>query len=135
MNSLESTLQSISDWVWGPPLLILLFGTHLFLTFRLRFIQRYQQDLLSMMGHGAGQHEITQIIAGITGLIAAATAIAALLITPVLIALFQPLLPWTDFRLGDAIAPIAAILASLLVALLSARKAIAAFGPEAVFRS
>ena len=41
MTSLETALQAVSDFVWGPPLLILLFGTHLFLTVRLRFIQRY----------------------------------------------------------------------------------------------
>src|SRR5512147_770326 len=41
MESLESLLQSISDVVWGIPLLVLLFGTHIFLTFRLKFIQRY----------------------------------------------------------------------------------------------
>jgi AGCS family alanine or glycine:cation symporter len=40
MHSIEAMLSRISDWVWGPPLLILLFGTHLFLTARLRFIQR-----------------------------------------------------------------------------------------------
>lgn len=41
MRELEAVLGRISDVVWGPPLLILLFGTHLFLTVRLRFIQRY----------------------------------------------------------------------------------------------
>lgn len=34
-------LGSISDIVWGWPLILLLFGTHLFLTFRLRWIQGY----------------------------------------------------------------------------------------------
>lgn len=41
MQQLEELLSSVSNIVWGPPLLILLFGTHVFLTFRLRFIQRY----------------------------------------------------------------------------------------------
>ena len=41
MEELERVIQTISDFMWGPPLLILLFGTHVFLTFRLRFIQRY----------------------------------------------------------------------------------------------
>ncbi len=31
----------LNSWLWGPPMLILLFGTHLFLTFRLRFIQKH----------------------------------------------------------------------------------------------
>jgi AGCS family alanine or glycine:cation symporter len=40
METIERLLTQISDFVWGPPLLILLVGTHLFLTFRLG-IQRY----------------------------------------------------------------------------------------------
>lgn len=38
---MEGILSTISDFLWGPPLLILLFGTHLFLTFRLKFIQTF----------------------------------------------------------------------------------------------
>lgn len=34
-------LEKTSDLVWGPPMLLLLCGTHLFLTVRLRFIQGY----------------------------------------------------------------------------------------------
>lgn len=41
MDSLAKLLGDISGWVWGVPLLVLLFGTHLFLTFRLGFIQRF----------------------------------------------------------------------------------------------
>ncbi len=38
---IEKYLNTISDFVWGPILLILLFGTHVFFTFRLGFIQKY----------------------------------------------------------------------------------------------
>ncbi|RPH96679.1 sodium:alanine symporter family protein [candidate division KSB1 bacterium] len=41
MQSLEHFFGKVSDLVWGVPLLVLLFGTHIFLTFRLRFIQRF----------------------------------------------------------------------------------------------
>jgi AGCS family alanine or glycine:cation symporter len=41
MAALESLLDTVNGWVWGAPLLVLLCGTHLFLTFRLRFVQRY----------------------------------------------------------------------------------------------
>lgn len=41
MNGAADWLTRISDIVWGPPMLALLIGTHLYLTFRLRFIQRY----------------------------------------------------------------------------------------------
>ena len=39
MNFFEIT-QTISDYVWGWPMIILLLGTHIFLTFRLRVPQR-----------------------------------------------------------------------------------------------
>ncbi len=41
MATIERVLQQASDLVWGWPLLVLLFGTHIFLTLRLRLIQRY----------------------------------------------------------------------------------------------
>jgi AGCS family alanine or glycine:cation symporter len=41
MQAIENVLKAICDFVWGPPLLILLFGTHIYLTIRLKFIQRY----------------------------------------------------------------------------------------------
>ena len=41
MAGLEAWLARASDLVWGLPLLLLLCGTHLFLTLRLRLIQRY----------------------------------------------------------------------------------------------
>ena len=41
MNMIENIFRTISNVIWGPPLLILLLGTHIFLTFRLRFMQRY----------------------------------------------------------------------------------------------
>lgn len=41
MESVEKIISSIADLVWGPPMLVLLLGTHLFLTFRLKIIQRH----------------------------------------------------------------------------------------------
>jgi AGCS family alanine or glycine:cation symporter len=38
-NQILSTLTSIRDFIWGPPLIILLVGTGIFLTFRLRGLQ------------------------------------------------------------------------------------------------
>lgn len=37
----ETILAKINDFLWGPPILILLCGTHLFLTIRLGVIQRH----------------------------------------------------------------------------------------------
>ncbi len=41
MQAIEKFLSVISDYVWGYPAIILLLGTHIFLTIRLRFIQRH----------------------------------------------------------------------------------------------
>ena len=37
--SLQTILSAISSFIWGPPLLILLSGTGLYLTLRLGFLQ------------------------------------------------------------------------------------------------
>ncbi len=41
MEHIDSFFSQLSSFLWGPPLLILLCGTHLFLTFRLGFIQKH----------------------------------------------------------------------------------------------
>mgnify|MGYP000402314624 CR=1 FL=1 len=41
MAVLEGALVALADLVWGPPLLLLLVGTHLYLTIRTRGVQRY----------------------------------------------------------------------------------------------
>jgi len=40
MESASSIIKAISDAMWGWPMIILLLGTHVFLTFRLKFPQR-----------------------------------------------------------------------------------------------
>jgi len=72
MPDLEALLGRASDWVWGPPLLILLFGTHLFLTFRLRFIQRYlgQAIRISFSRRREGEGDVSQFGALTTALAA-----------------------------------------------------------------
>ncbi len=39
-NNIEDVLSDISSFLWGMPMVILLLGTHIFLTFRLRIPQR-----------------------------------------------------------------------------------------------
>ncbi len=41
MERLNEIIESISGFLWGWPLIILLLGTHIFLTIRLKFPQRY----------------------------------------------------------------------------------------------
>ena len=41
MESLHAALSVLNGYLWGPPMLVLLFGTHLLLTVRLGLIQRY----------------------------------------------------------------------------------------------
>jgi len=88
MPQLEAMLGRISDVVWGPPLLILLFGTHLFLTVRLRFIQRYlgKAIRLSFQRTAEGEGDVTHFGAlttalaatiGTGNIVGVATAVAA----------------------------------------------------------
>lgn len=40
LDSLQNFITFINGYLWGPPMIILLFGTHLFMTFRTGFIQK-----------------------------------------------------------------------------------------------
>ncbi len=72
MKDFESILGAVAGLVWGPPLLFLLFGTHLFLSFRLRFIQRYLFDAIkiSLERKKEGEGDISQFGALTTALAA-----------------------------------------------------------------
>jgi len=72
MEAIEEFLKSASDWVWGPPMLVLLMGTHLFLTIRLRFIQRYlvRAIRLSLVRGSEGEGDISHFGALMTALAA-----------------------------------------------------------------
>ena len=101
----------------------------------LRFIQRYFHDLVSLLGHGASQRDVGFIVTGIALTIAAATLLASLVVTPLLVLAFQPMLPWVVFSASDLVAPLTGTAAALVMALLSARGSLAAFAPDAVFRT
>ena len=88
MQTVERLFQQWSDFLWGPPMIVLLFGTHLFLTIRLRFIQRHIGTAikLSLRRSREGEGDISQFGAMTTALAATigtgnivgvATAIAA----------------------------------------------------------
>src|SRR5262250_3041335 len=88
MEGLEKLLGAISDVVWGPPLLILLFGTHVYLTIRLRVIQRYLGRAIRLSfargaeGEGDVSHfgALTTALAATIGtgnIVGVATAVAA----------------------------------------------------------
>jgi len=72
MHAIENLLQGINDIVWGPPMLLLLFGTHVFLTFRLRIIQRYvgKAIRLSLQRTREGEGDISHFGALTTALAA-----------------------------------------------------------------
>jgi AGCS family alanine or glycine:cation symporter len=86
MESLSRILTAINDIMWGPPMLILLFGTHLFLTIRLGFIQKYMLKAIKISfkpstdGHGDISHfgALTTALAATIGtgnIVGVATAI------------------------------------------------------------
>ena len=87
-QDLERAVSDFSGWMWGPWLLILLCGTHLFLTIRLRFIQRHlgKAIKISLQRKGEGQGDISQFGAlttalaatiGTGNIVGVATAVAA----------------------------------------------------------
>lgn len=100
-----------------------------------RFIQRYHQDLLSLLGHGGSAKEVATIITMTAVLVASAALGMALLITPLAIWIAKPLLPWVGFRIVDMWLPLAAIVGAATTAILTSRQSLKSFGPEAVFRS
>jgi hypothetical protein len=100
-----------------------------------RFIQRYNHDLLSLLGHGASEREIGSIIMMVAVLIAVVTGVAAVAVTPLAILSTNFMLPWVSFRLSDMLVPLTAIGGALGFAIISARRALSAYGPETVFRS
>ena len=72
METFNAFLEKAASFVWGPPLIILLFGTHLYLTFRLGLIQRYLPKAirLSFSRENEGEGEISQFAALMTALAA-----------------------------------------------------------------
>ena len=72
MEFLEKILSTISNFIWGIPLVVLLLGTHIFLTFRLRFIQRFLPKAIkiSLRRKGDGEGEISQFGSLVTALAA-----------------------------------------------------------------
>ncbi len=88
MDSIEKILDQVSAIIWGPPLLILLFGTHIFLTIRLRVIQRYLWTAIkiSFQRSREGEGDVSQFGAlttalaatiGTGNIVGVATAVAA----------------------------------------------------------
>ena len=45
LNTINSILQAIDSFIWGPPLLILLVGTGIYLTIKLKFLQVFRLNL------------------------------------------------------------------------------------------
>lgn len=72
METFHEFIIWIDSYLWGLPMLILLFGTHLFLTYRLRFIQKYvgKAIKLSVSKDMSGEGDVSQFGALTTALAA-----------------------------------------------------------------
>ena len=72
MNALNEILGAISGFLWGWPMIIMLLGTHLFLTIRLRFPQRhiFKAIKLSVRKDKDAQGDVSQFGALVTALAA-----------------------------------------------------------------
>lgn len=88
MEAVHELVKSVNGIVWGPPMLVLLVGTHIFLTFRLKFIQSYvfKAIKLSLTKDESGAGDISQFGAlatalaatiGTGNIVGVATAVAA----------------------------------------------------------
>ena len=88
MQGFEGMLDRASGFIWGWPLIVLLLGTHLYLTVRLGFIQRYigRGIRLSLQRTNEGEGDVSHFAALMTALAATigtgnivgvATAVAA----------------------------------------------------------
>jgi AGCS family alanine or glycine:cation symporter len=88
VQGIEKFIADLADFVWGLPLIILLFGTHLYLTFRLGFVQRYigKAIKLSVTRSTEGRGDVSQFGAlttalaatiGTGNIVGVATAVAA----------------------------------------------------------
>lgn len=72
MQALDNLIAGLSSFVWGIPLIVLLVGTHIFLTFRLKFIQTH-----TIKGIKLSMHVDEDSAGDITQFGALATALAA----------------------------------------------------------
>ena len=90
MDTLNQWAGSISAAVWGMPMIILLLGTHIYLTIRLRFPQRhiFKAIKLSFSKDKDAEGDVSQFGA-------LATALAATSEREILWAWVRPL-PWAD---------------------------------------
>ncbi len=88
MEFVREALKLVSGYVWGPPMLVLLFGTHVFLTFRLRVPQRHLLTAIriSFSRKREGEGDVSQFGAlttalaatiGTGNIVGVATAVAA----------------------------------------------------------
>ena len=72
MQTLTQVVKACSDFLWGVPMLVMLFGTHLFLTVRLHFVQRHTFKAIRLsvtpvvLAYGRVRHchEIRRVAAG-----------------------------------------------------------------------
>nr|MBO2470356.1 sodium:alanine symporter family protein [Bacillota bacterium] len=75
MAALEKAITWLSDLVWGPPMLVLLVGTGIFLTIRLRLLQFWQLPYALKLAFSRRQDHSSQ--GDVTHYEALTTALAA----------------------------------------------------------
>ena len=72
MEQFEAIIQSISEIIWSWPMIILLLGTHIYLTIRLRFPQRkiFTAIKISLQSDKKSKGDVSQFAALATALAA-----------------------------------------------------------------
>lgn len=78
MEGFFNLVASINNWLWGPPMLVLLLGTGVYFSFRLRFVQIRKLKLIFMKTFGdVFKKSVKADEDGMSSFQALATAIAA----------------------------------------------------------
>ena len=110
MNAVVTVLSNFADWLWGPPLLILLVGGGLIITVRLCFFQfRYfgfimKQTFGKMFGKGEGEGTVSPFQAA-TAALASSIGAANIVVVPTIIFAAGPgavFWMWLTALLGQA---------------------------------
>lgn len=100
-----------------------------------RFVQRRQADILSLIGHGAGDGTVLALLVAMAAVLVLGSLIAVALAAPLITAVVHPFLPWVAFKLVDALFALGLGGLALAVATLSARADLKRIPADAIFRS
>jgi hypothetical protein len=100
-----------------------------------RFLQRRQSDLVSLVGHGAGNETLVGLVVGVSALIGVGALIGALVLVPAAIAAGLAYLPWVSAGVGDALFAMVMTSVCTITASIGGVRTIRGVSPDVIFRA